>query len=135
MALKIDLKPRERLIISGAVVSNGNSRCELIVENGVPLLRDKDILREKDATTPCRRIYFVIQLMYIDGSQFLERNNLYWTLVKDVVEAAPSTARLLADMSEHVVNKRYYQALKLAKKLIKYEEEATAHARTGAQCL
>jgi flagellar biosynthesis repressor protein FlbT len=135
MALKIDLKPHERLIIGGAVVANGNSRCELVVENNVAILRQKDILREKDASTPCKRIYFIIQLMYIDESQLFDKHNVYWTLIKDVVEAAPSTARLLADMSEHIVNKRYYPALKLARKLIKYEEEATADARTRAQCL
>jgi flagellar biosynthesis repressor protein FlbT len=135
MALKIDLKPHERLIIGGAVVANGNSRCELVVENNVVILRQKDILREKDASTPCKRIYFIVQLMYVDESQLLDKHNVYWALIKDVVEAAPSTARLLADMSEHIVNKRYYPALKLARKLIKYEEEATAHARTRAQCL
>jgi len=135
MALKIDLKPHERLIIGGAVVANGNSRCELVVENNVVILRQKDILREKDASTPCKRIYFIVQLMYVDESQLLDKHNVYWTLIKDVVEAAPSTARLLADMSEHIVNKRYYPALKLARKLIKYEEEATADARTRAQCL
>ncbi len=135
MALKIDLKPHERLIIGGAVITNGNSRCELIVENNVPLLRDKDILRERDVTTPCKRIYFVIQLMYIDGAQLLDKHNLYWVLVKDIVEAAPSTAKLLANMSEHVVNRRYYPALKLAKRLIRYEEEAMEHARNRAQCV
>jgi flagellar biosynthesis repressor protein FlbT len=135
MALKIDLKPHERAIIGGAVMANGNSRCELVVENNVPVLREKDILREKDTLTPCKRIYFIIQLMYIDDSQLLDKYNVYWTLVKDVVEAAPSTARLIADMSEYLLNKRYYPALKLAKKLIKYEEEVTAYARTRAQCL
>jgi flagellar biosynthesis repressor protein FlbT len=135
MALKIDLKPHERLIIGGAVVANGNSRCVLVVENNVAILRERDILREKDASTPCKRIYFIVQLMYIDESQLLDKHNVYWTLVKDVVEAAPSTARLLADMSEHIVKKSYYPALKLARKLIKYEEEATADARNRAQCL
>jgi flagellar biosynthesis repressor protein FlbT len=132
MALKLYLKPHERLIIGGAVILNGNTRCELIVENNVALLREKDILREKYADTPCKRVYFVIQLMYIDKTELLTKHNVYWALVKDVVEAAPSTARLLADMSEHVLNKKYYPALKLAKKLIKYEEEVTAHARTRA---
>jgi flagellar biosynthesis repressor protein FlbT len=135
MALKVDLKPHERLILGGAVISNGASRSKLIVENRVPVLRDKDIIREKDAITPCRKIYFVIQLMYMDDARLVDKHNIYWTLVKDVVEAAPSTAGLLADISHHVVNKKYYPALKLAKKLINYEEEVTAHARNRAECL
>jgi flagellar protein FlbT len=133
MALKINLKPHERLIIGGAVVANGNAKSELIIENNVPVLRDKDILREKDAITPCKRIYFIIQLMYIDDKDRVDKNNIYWTLTRDVVEAAPSTAELLGEISEHVLNNRYYPALKLAKKLIEYEEEAMNHARTRTQ--
>jgi flagellar biosynthesis repressor protein FlbT len=133
MALKINLKSHERLIIGGAVVTNGNAKSELIIENNVPVLRDKDILREKDAITPCRRIYFIIQLMYVDDKDRVEKNNIYWTLMRDVVGAAPSTAELLGEISEHVLNNRYYPALKLAKKLIEYEEEAMNHARTRTQ--
>jgi flagellar protein FlbT len=54
MALKITLKPNEKMIVSGAVVTNGNSKnTDLIIENNVPVLRQKDILSEKDATTAC----------------------------------------------------------------------------------
>ncbi len=131
MALKITLKPHERLIIGGAVVANGDSKCSLIVENNVAVLREKDILREKDAVTPCRRIYFMIQLLYVDDTNVVEKHNIYWSLVKDLVEAAPSTAGLVADISEHVLNGKYYLALKLARKLIEYEEEATRHVSGG----
>jgi flagellar protein FlbT len=47
MALKIILKPHERIILGGAVVTNGRSKSELIIENNVPLLRQKDNLSEK----------------------------------------------------------------------------------------
>lgn len=124
MALKIYLKPQERLIIDGAVITNGNAKCELIIENNVPLLRERDILREKDAVTPCKRIYFMIQLMYIDKKDLAGKHETYRVLLKDVVEAAPSTAVVLAQISEYILNGAYYPALKLAKKLIRYEEEA-----------
>ncbi|HVN98146.1 MAG TPA: flagellar biosynthesis repressor FlbT [Syntrophorhabdaceae bacterium] len=135
MALKISLKPQERTIIGGAVVANGGSKADLIIENNVPVLRDKDILRERDAVTPCKRIYFMIQLMYVDDRDLVEKHNLYWSLVKDVVQAAPSTAAILGEISEHILYSRYYTALKLAKKLIEYEEEVMEHARTRAQCI
>ena len=58
MALKITLKPGERMIIGGAVLTNGNSAsCDLVVENKIPILRQKDILTEEKANSPCRRIY------------------------------------------------------------------------------
>lgn len=127
MALKIKLKPHERMIIGGAVVTNGDTKCDLIIENEVPVLRDKDILREKDAITPSKRIYFIIQLMYIDGQDPVAKHNIYWSLVKDFVDAAPRTADTLAEISSLIIEGKYYPALKLARKLIDYEEEVTGN--------
>ena len=123
MGLKITLKPKERMIIGGAVVTNGNAKCELMIENKVTLLREKDILSEEAANTPSKRIYFTIQLMYIDNENLAAHHALYWKLVKEVIEAAPSTITLIDQISEHIVNNRYYQALKVADKLIQYEQE------------
>jgi flagellar protein FlbT len=123
MPLKISLKPQERLIIGGAVVRNGDTRCELIIENSVPILRQKDILSEHNSNTPCRRIYFIIQLMYIDEKNLVTYHNTYWNLVRDVLHAAPSTLPLIDQISECILNNRYYHALKLARRLIDYEQE------------
>jgi len=127
MSLKITLRPRERMIIGGAVVKNGNIKCELQVDNNVPILRNKDIMREHDADTPCRRIYFVIQLMYIDEKNILLHYSSYWELVRGLINAAPSLLFIVDEISEEIVCGRYYQALKLAKKLIEYEQEAISN--------
>ncbi|MGA1869721.1 MAG: flagellar biosynthesis repressor FlbT [bacterium] len=123
MALKITLKPHERMVIGGAVVTNANSNtsANLIIENNVPVLREKDILSVKDANTPCTRIYFVIQLMYVDEENLVTHHNTYWKLVHDLIRAAPSVLGLVDQISEQILNGRYYQALKIAQKLIKYE--------------
>jgi len=123
MPLKITLKPHERMIVGGAVITNGNTRCDLLVENKVSILRQKDIMREKDADSPCRKIYFTIQLMYIDEENLIEHHNTYWRLVQDIVKAAPSMLALIDQISEYILNNKYYQALKLARKLIDYEQE------------
>ena len=125
MALKITLKPQEKMILSGAVIANASkSGCQFIVENKVPILRQKDILSEKDADTPCRNLYFIIQLMYIDADNLAVHQNNYWTMVNDILKAAPSTIVLIDQINEKIVSGRFYQALKLAKKLIEYEREA-----------
>jgi flagellar biosynthesis repressor protein FlbT len=129
MALKITLKPHERLIIGGAVIANGSTGTHLVVENNVPILRQKDIMGLKDADSPCRRIYFAIQLMYVDGKDLQEQHRIYWELIKDVTEVAPSTEGLIAEISDFVLNREYYQALKLTKKLIEYEQKAINHVR------
>ncbi len=127
MALKIKLKPLERLIIDGAVITNGGAKCDLIIENEVPVLRDKDIMREKDADTPCKRIYFIVQLMYVDKKNSVTKHDTYWSLVKDVAAAAPSTKKILAEISSNIIENKFYQALKLARKLVEYEKEITSH--------
>ena len=129
MALKISLKPHERMIVGGAVVANGGSRSDLVIENNVPVLREKDIMGIRDADSPCRRIYFVIQLMYVDEKNLTEHHKTYWELVKDVMDAASSTRRLIDEISAHVLQNRYYQALKLTRKLIDYEQEVMGNAR------
>lgn len=135
MALKLTLKPHERLIIGGAVVTNGNSTSEFVVENNVPILREKDIMREEDADSPCKRIYFIIQLMYIDEKNLAAHHNTYWQLVRDLLEAAPSTLGLVDQISWYILGNRYYQALKLTKKLIDYEQEAISHVRNSVERL
>ena len=124
MTLKITLKPQEKMIIGGAVLINGNPKnTDLIIENTVPVLRQKDILSEKDATSPCSRIYFVIQLMYIDEANLLTHHNAYWKLVRELLDAAPSLTGVIDQINQHILSARHYQALKLARELITYEQE------------
>jgi len=123
MALKINLKPHEKLLLGSAVITNGNTKCSLYVENNVTVLREKDILQENDATSPCKRIYFVVQMMYIDKENLARYHDLYWGFARDVVQAAPSVRPYVDKISDFIIGNEYYQALKFSKKLINYEQE------------
>jgi flagellar protein FlbT len=130
MALKITLKPHEKMIIGGAVITNCNSMgCHLVIENRVPILREKDILSEEEANSPSRRLYFVIQLMYIDEENLDLHRKKYWKLVKELVKAAPSTVGFIDQISEYIVGGKYYQALKFAHNLINYEQEVISRVQ------
>ena len=136
MPLKIALKPRERLILGGAVVRNGNTGARLTVENEVPILREHDILSQRETTSPCRRIYFVIQLMYVDEANLDVHLRLYQELLRDILEAAPSTMKYTGEIERLVRERKYYQALKVARQLIDYEQELlkqTCHPTTRTQ--
>lgn len=128
MPLKLTLKPGEHLILAGTVLKNGPTVAHLQIENQVSILREKDILTEVEATTPCKKIYLVVQLMYIGGGLTSELAPLYWNLVRDVLAAAPSTNALISQISTYIVGSDFYTALKIAKKLISYEEELMANA-------
>ena len=120
------------MIIDGAVVTNGPNRCELYIENNVPILRQKDILSAKEANSPARRIYFAIQLMYIDETNLGLHHKNYWKLVQDLIQAAPSALPVIDAISDHILKGEYYQALKGTKNLIEYEKEVIGRVQQFA---
>ncbi len=135
MALKITLKPNERMILGKAVITNGSGKCELIVENNVPILRQNDILSPDKADTPALRIYLAVQLMYVDEADIVVHQKLYWQLVRDFIAAAPSSLTLIDQINELILKENYYQALKLTQKLIDFEQEVIERVTECSQIL
>ena len=124
MPLKITLKPRERLILGGAVVRNGNPARRICRWKTKSLSCASTIFSASaKAGTPCRRIYFVVQLMYVDERNLAEHHACTGPWSQDLLAAAPSTARYTDEISRLVVERKYYQALKVARQLIDYEQE------------
>ena len=126
MALVIDLKPKEKIIVGNAIITNDNQRTRLHIEGDAPILREKDVLREEDATSPCKRIYYIIQMMYL-ASDPTEIYEMYFAAVREVQDAAPSTSLYMADISQFILGGHYYKALREARKLIDYEQELMAN--------
>jgi flagellar protein FlbT len=124
MALKLSLKPDEKLIINGAVIANADRRTTLIVHNKASILREKDIMKEEDVDSPAKRIYFPVMLMYMDGfsakyyDEFAVRMAEFMSAIK-TPEAIASCVNISKDVMEH----NYYKALINCKKLIKFESE------------
>ena len=129
MPLRLTLKPNERAILGGAVLTNGKHRAELFVETEVPILRGGDILSPSSVTTPCERIVLAVQLMYIDVAHRDVHHQTYLALVEDVLDASPSSRRHIAPMDESVQAGQYYQALKQGRQLIAYEKELLSDVR------
>jgi flagellar protein FlbT len=68
MPLNLTLKPNEKLIVNGAVVSNNSPRAvTLTFHNKAQLLQQKDVLLPEEATTPLLRTYFALQCVYLDA--------------------------------------------------------------------
>jgi flagellar protein FlbT len=130
MALKIELKPNERILIGESVVTNCNQRTWLVIEGASPILREKDILAPKRADTPAKRIYLAVQLMYTARDPRLH-HEVYFALVREIVQAAPSTWPYVENINNQILTGNLYKALKEAKKLVGYEEELVRHAKRG----
>lgn len=126
MALVIDLKPQEKILIGEAVVTNSSQRTRLHIAGDAPIIREKDIMKEEDADTPCKRIYFMIQCMYIarDPKDYHDK---YFSTVEDIQQAAPSCTVFFMQINEHIIAGTYYKAMKLASQLIEHERELLNH--------
>lgn len=122
MSLKIRLKPNEKMLLGHAVIRNGDRSSEFFIENSAAILREKDIMKECAATSPARRLYFLVQLMYVDSENLDSYKGAYCDLSQQILEAAPSTAKLLEEIDSSVACHDYYQALKSSKKLIEHEK-------------
>ncbi|MTI19262.1 flagellar biosynthesis repressor FlbT [Rhodobacteraceae bacterium RKSG542] len=134
MALKVELKPGEKIIVGEALITNGPARARFSVEGNAPILREKDILAVKDANSPALRIYLAVQLMYLHRSTDVVRDE-YFDLVSQIVNAAPSTLPYLTDISKAILEGAYYKALKEAKKLIEYERTLLGHVSSSNSSL
>jgi flagellar biosynthesis repressor protein FlbT len=129
MALKVELKPHERIIIGSCVITNTDQRARLLIDGEkIPILREKDILTPETADTPAKLIYLAVQLMYISPDP-QHNHSTYFNLLRDLVTAAPSMWPIIEGININILNSDLYQALKEAKKLVAYEKKLLDHAR------
>jgi len=127
MALVIDLKPGEKILIGNAVITNDSQRTRLHIAGEAPIIREKDVLKEDDADTPCKRVYFLIQCMYLSDKP-QDYHEKYFTMVTEVQHASPSSSIFFMQINDEIINGMYYKALKLGKELIEHERELLGHA-------
>jgi len=132
MALIIDLKPGEKILIGAAVMTNDNQRTRLHISGDTPILREKDIMQESEATSPSRKIYFLLQCMYLARNP-RDYHAKYFTMVKMIQDAAPSTALFFMKINAQLIQGHYYKALREARDLIAHEDELIASATASTQ--
>jgi flagellar protein FlbT len=137
MALKINIKPGEKIVVNGAVITIAEGGGALILQNHAVFLRGKDIMQQEEATTPARKIYFYLMLMYLDGESQQAYYGTFMEYMNDLMKA--TTLRDVADslmiIFRHVQRGDFYKALKVCKALVDFESEllkAPAAAEQGA---
>lgn len=129
MPLKLSLKPGEKFVCNGAVLTNGDRRVSLVIENKASILRDKDIMQLTDANTPARRIYFPIMMLYLDNDHADVHYDEFVNRMSEFMEAV-SDRDILAiciAMSRDVLKGDYYKALVKCRQLFDYEQERLSH--------
>jgi flagellar protein FlbT len=129
MALKVELKPNECIIIGNCVVTNTEQRARLLIDgDNVPILREKDIMTPATADTPAKLVYLAVQLMYLSPNPEVNHGT-YFSLLRDIVTAAPSTWAIIEGINTNILSGDLYRALKEARKLVAYEKKLLDHNR------
>src|SRR5262245_38539290 len=111
MSLKVELKPGERLIVGDCVIPNTEQRGRLSIRGVTPILREKDIFTPESANTPAKRVYLAVQLMYLARNP-RDHHEIYFQLMRDIVQAAPSTWPYIENINNHILTGEMYKALK-----------------------
>jgi flagellar biosynthesis repressor protein FlbT len=129
MPLKLSLKPGEKFVLNGAVLTNGEKRASLLVQNKACLLREKDIMQPADANTPARRIYLPIMMMYLDSENGEQYYNDFALRMTEFMGAVRDRAALATcvEISRDVMAGSYYKALMGCKKLFEFERERLSY--------
>ena len=129
--LVLKLGPRERLLINGAVIENGDRRARLsIVTPNAKVLRLRDAIHPEDASTPVRRVCYIAQLA-LSGDATEEDTSMQLLRgveqLSQVFRDADSRARL-TEATEHIVAKNHYLALKALRCLLPREDRLLSAA-------
>lgn len=129
--LVLKLGPRERVLINGAVIENGDKRSRLsIMTPNANILRLRDAIHPGEVTTPVRRVCYIAQLVLSgDTDPQAARLQLLRGIeqLSQVLTDHDSRSHLTAATAA-VLEDAHYQALKSLRALLPREARLmTAH--------
>lgn len=130
--LVLKLSPRERVLINGAVIENGERRSRLsIVTPNANILRLRDAIHPEEVTTPVRRVCYIAQLVLSgDADPDAAKIQLLRGIEQLSQALRDSDSRKQLDAAtDAVLEAQFYQALKALRVLLPREERLMAATR------
>jgi flagellar biosynthesis repressor protein FlbT len=124
MSLVLKLGPRERVMINGVVMENGDRRTRLeIITPDAKVLRLRDAIHPDEATTPVRRVAYVAQLVLAGEADPDEGRRQLLRGIEQLAQVfrdEDSQARL-TEATASVAEGRIYQAMRALRSLMPQE--------------
>jgi flagellar biosynthesis repressor protein FlbT len=123
--LVLKLGPRERVLVNGAVIENGDRRSRLsILTPNANILRLRDAIRPDEVTTPVRRVCYIAQLV-LSGDA--EEDQARLQLMRGIEQLSQAlcdddSRTVLDDATVAVRDGDFYRALKRLRALLPREE-------------
>jgi flagellar biosynthesis repressor protein FlbT len=127
--LVLKLSPKERVLINGAVIENGDRRSRLaIMTPDAHILRLRDAIHPEEAKTPVRRVCYALQLVLSGDS---DPDDVYLSLLRQIEELSQvftdgDSRAVLTEASTAIIATQHYRAMKALKSLFPREDRLMA---------
>ena len=132
--MNIWLRAGEKLYLNGAVV-RVDRKVSLELLNDATFLLETHVMQAKDATTPLRQLYFIVQLMLMDPSDTEAAKDLFCASIARLLEAfeTPEAIAGLKAVETLVATGRNFDALKTLRSLFPIEEAILSKGKPAEQ--
>lgn len=123
--LVLKLGPKERVLVNGAVIENGDRRSRLsILTPNANILRLRDAIRPDEVNTPVRRVCYIAQLVLSGDAEENEARHQLLRGIEQLSQAlTDSDSRVqLTDATDAILEGEYYRGLKRLRSLLPREE-------------
>lgn len=130
--LVLKLGPKERVLVNGAVIENGDRRSRLaILTPNANILRLRDAIRPDEANTPVRRVCYIAQLVLTGDAEPQEARMQLLRGIEQLSQVLTDydSRTQLTLASRAVMEDQHYQALKALRALLPREERLFAAGR------
>lgn len=123
--LVLKLSPKERVLVNGAVIENGDRRSRLsILTPNANILRLRDALRPDEVNTPVRRVCYIAQLVLSGDVTPEDASRQLLQGIEQLSQALtdPDSRAQLAAATHAIHTVDFYRALKSLRSLLPREE-------------
>ncbi|MDJ0995602.1 MAG: flagellar biosynthesis repressor FlbT [Dinoroseobacter sp.] len=130
--LVLKLAPKERVLINGAVIENGERRVRLSIKSpNAFILRLKDAIHPNEVTTPVRRVCYALQLV-LSGD--VKEDDMKMQILRGIEQLSQvlrddDSRSALETATKQMLERNFYQALKSLRTLLPREERLLAARR------
>jgi flagellar protein FlbT len=122
--LVLKLGPRERIMINGVVMENGDRRTRLnVLTPDANVLRLRDAIHPDDANTPVKRVAYIAQLVLAGEADPDEARRQLMRGIEQLSQVFqdPDSRAHLAAATEAVTAGRFYQTMRALRGLLPRE--------------
>ena len=131
--MHITLRPNEKIYINGAVL-RADRKVSLELMNDAVFLLEAHVMLERNATTPLRKLYFIVQLMLMEPAERAAKMVLFQ-------DGALAAAGLYEDgalrtglsvVADLVTRGRHFEALKVIRSMLPIEDACLGRTEPAA---